>query len=46
MIPSPRVESGDDDNDELGLTAVTAVVPSDTADETVPGQGRTGLVPP
>ncbi|HSS01707.1 MAG TPA: sigma 54-interacting transcriptional regulator [Kofleriaceae bacterium] len=31
------MESGDDDNDELGLTAVTAVVPSDTVDENLPG---------
>jgi hypothetical protein len=37
MIPSSRVESGDDDNDDLGLTAVTAVVPGDSVDESVPG---------
>jgi hypothetical protein len=37
VISSSRVESGDDDNDELGLTAVTAVVPSGTVDENFPG---------
>jgi len=31
------VEVVDDDNDDLGLTAVTALVPGDTIDESVPG---------
>jgi two-component system response regulator AtoC len=37
VISSWRVESGNDENDELGLTAVTAVVPGATVDESRPG---------
>src|SRR6185436_904581 len=37
VISSWSVEVVDDDNDDLGLTAVTALVPGDTIDESVPG---------